>query len=139
MGVYVGGVVAAVVVVLLVIILLAVALAILMQRTVKRRRRRTLRHRPSNHLLLKPQLVKDDAYINLCSPDIVKTGELDFPRQKLELQCELGTYMIFKSCLLILAAVAGCCHAYYQCDNILTAVIRISYYSCTTKDVQLYS
>ena len=92
MGVYVGGAVAAVIIVILVIIFLAVALAILMQRT--RRRRRTLRHRPSNHLLLKPQLVKDDAYINLCSPDIVKTGELDFPRQKLELQCELGTYVI---------------------------------------------
>lgn len=94
MGVYVGGVVAAVIIVILVIIFLAVALAILMQRTVKRRRRRTLRHRPSNHLLLKPQLVKDNAYVNLCSPDIVKTGELDFPRQKLELQCELGTYVI---------------------------------------------
>ncbi|XP_064382129.1 fibroblast growth factor receptor 4-like isoform X1 [Halichondria panicea] len=89
-AVYVGGAVAAVIIVILVIIFLAVALAILMQRTVKRRRRRTLRHRPSNHLLLKPQLVKDNAYVNLCSPDIVKTGELDFPRQKLELQCELG-------------------------------------------------
>ncbi len=90
-GVYVGGPVAAVVV-LSAAIFLTVLLALLTKRTVKRRQRRTLRHRPSNHLLIKPHLTKDDAYIDLCSPGIMKTEELEFSRQRLELQVELGRY-----------------------------------------------
>ncbi len=92
-GVLLGAPVAAVTVVLLAAVFITVLLALLMRRTVKRRQRRTLRHRPSKHLLLKTHITKDDAYIDLCSPDVMKTGGLDFSRQKLELQMELGIYL----------------------------------------------
>lgn len=82
--------VAAVVVILIAAISLVVILVVKIKWIAKRKQRRTLKHRPSSHLLLKPHLLKGDAYIHLCSPDISKGGELVFPRQNLELVVELG-------------------------------------------------
>ena len=82
--------VTAVAFVLIAAISLVVVLGVRIKWIAKRKQRRTLKHRPSSHLLLKPHLLKGDAYIDLCSPDIKKSGELDFPRQNLELVVELG-------------------------------------------------
>ena len=55
------------------------------------KRRKSLKRRPSTRrLLLKPHLYKDEMYVDICSPDIQKVGEMEFPRQNLELQVELG-------------------------------------------------
>lgn len=91
----VGGPVAAVIVVLLsATVFITVVLALLMKRTVTRRQRRTLQHRPSKHLLLKSHFTKEDTYIDLCSLGAMKAGELEFPRQRLELQMTIGIVLV---------------------------------------------
>lgn len=90
-GVYVGAAITTVFVIFLAVIVLF-AVIILIRKTAKRRMKQTLQHRPSNHFLLKPTLSQDDSYINLCSPDIKKAEELEFPRQNLELLVELGKF-----------------------------------------------
>jgi len=83
-----------VILILLAILTVAIVLVVVFTRRYDRRKKlQMLKRRPSNHLLLKPQFAKGETYynINLCPSDINKTrGDLEFPREKLELEFELG-------------------------------------------------
>lgn len=49
-----------------------------------------MKRRPSNRPPLKPYLYKDEMYVDIYSPGRVKVGEMEFPRENLELQEEIG-------------------------------------------------
>lgn len=87
-GSSVGAVLLAIVVTVIIIILVVI---LWVKRVSIHKRQRSMKRRPSNRrLLLKPHLYKDETYVDLCSPDIQKVGVMEFPRQNLELQEELG-------------------------------------------------